>query len=466
MTRRFGLLCILGVFYAAYAGGATATAQRLVTPAGQSGDAAQPAPVALPLTLSDAVARALLYNIDILNGQHDVDEARAVHDQATSRLLPHLTTRTAMSSQQVNLAAFGFSGFPGTPSVVGPFPLFDSRLFLSQAILDLDALHHNRAEATHADIARLDAQQTRGVVVLTTVNLYLQAVSDRARIAAASAQFDTATALHDLAVGLKQAGMVAGIDVLRADLQRQTARQRVLEAEHAFEKRKLLLARAIELPLGQPFVLTDTVPYRPLDDTSVERALGEALALRPDYRAAQAEVDAAEAARSAAVAERLPAVDLAADVGTVGRTPTQDAHGTFSVVGSIRVPIFQGGRVSARVAEADALLRRRRDELASFRSRVEYDVRVALLDERVAAEQVELARRSMDLAEQELEQARNRFAAGISGNIEVVEAQASVATATDNHIAGVYAHNFAKAAFSHAVGGAETGIMRVLGEQP
>ena len=345
--------------------------------------------------------------------------------------------------------------------MVGPFQLFDTRLFLSQSILDFDALHNRRAEGLHVDIARLDADETRRLVVLATSNLYLQSVSAGVRMEAANAQLDTATALHDLASDLKQAGLVAGIEVVRAELQRDAARQRVIVVEHEFEKRKLLLARTIGLPLGQPFVLTDTVPYGPLDDVSLDVALEDAFESRPDYQAAQARVEAAEAERRAAVGERLPVVEVAADFGSLGRTPTQDAHGTFSVVGSVRVPIFQGGRVSASIAEAGAHLRRLRDELASFRGQIEYEVRAAVLDLRVAAEQVQLAERSVRLAAQELDQARNRFAAGIVSNIEVVEAQAAVATATDSHISGLYAHNVAKGALAHAVGTAEANMTRV-----
>jgi outer membrane protein TolC/TolB-like protein len=418
----------------------------------------------LRLTISDAVARALRANIDLLNGQHRVAEARADYTRANSRLLPHVTTRTAMSAQQINLAAFGFTAFPNTPDVVGPFGIFDSRVFFSQSLLDFDALHNRRAEGLEVDIARLDANETRRLVVLATGNLYWQGVTAAARIEAAQSQLDTATALHRLARDLKQAGMVAGIEVLRAELQRDAARQRVIDAEHDFEKRKLLLARTIGLPLGQRIVLTDSVPSRPLDDINLDAALAEAFASRQDYQAAMARVEAATAKRRAAAGERLPVVDVTADFGTNGRTPTQDAHGTFSFVGSVRVPIFQGGRVGAAIAEADARLRRARDELDSFRGQVEYDVRAALLDLTVAAERVRLAERSVDLATQELEQARNRFAAGLTSNIEVIEAQSAVATATDNHLGGVYAYNVATGALAHAIGTTEVSMIRTLGE--
>ncbi len=420
----------------------------------------------LRLTVSDAVARALRNNMDLLNGEHRVAEARADYKRATSRLLPHVTTRTAMSAQQINLAAFGFTAFPDVPDVVGPFGIFDSRVFLSQSLLDVNALQNRRAEGLEVDVARLDASETRRLVVLATGSLYWQGVTAAARIEAARAQLDTATALHGLARSLKQAGMVAGVEVLRAELERDAAHQRVIDAEHDFEKRKLLLARTIGLPFGQQVVLTDVIPTRPVADLSLEPALAEAFASRQDYQAALARVEAAKARRRAAAGERLPVVDVTADFGSNGRTPTQDTHGTFSLVGSVRVPIFQGGLVGAAIAEADTRLQRAQDELASFRGQVEYEVRAALLDLTVAAERVQLAERAVSLATQELEQARNRFAAGLTSNIEVIAAQAAVATATDNHLGGVYAYNVATGALAHAIGMNEARMLRALGELP
>ena len=420
----------------------------------------------LRLTLEDAIGRALRNNLGLLNGLNEIDEAASAHRRAKSQLLPHLTSRTAWSSQQINLAAFGFTGFPDLPSVVGPFPLFDTRLHLSQSLFDLDALNHARAESMEVTVAGLRLEETRRLVVLTASNLYLRGGAAAARIAAVQVQHDTAQTLYDLAADLKAGGLVAGIDVLRAELQRDSARQRVIVAERDFERAKLTLARMIGLPLGQSFVLTDAAPDISTADISLEEALTEAYAGRPDYRAAVTRVEAAESHRRAATSERLPSVDLAADVGRLGQGPVQNAHSTYTVAGSVRIPIFQGGRVGARVLEADAQLRRRRDELAAFRGQVDYEVRVALLDVRAAAEQVQLSTRSVAIASQELVQARNRFAAGVASNIEVVEAQESVATATDTHISARYAHNVAKISLAHAIGATESRITESLGVQP
>jgi outer membrane protein TolC len=294
------------------------------------------------------------------------------------------------------------------------------------------------------------------------VNLYLEAVAGASRIEAAHAQQETAQTLFQQASDMKAAGVVAGIDVLRAQVQVQNGRQRTIRAENDFEKAKLQLARAIGLPPGQPFTLTDRIPYAPLAEVTLEAALKTAFESRADYLAARERVAAAESAQRAASAERLPTLRLDADYGAIGQTPS-DAHSTFRVAAMVRVPIFDAGRSTAHRLESGADLQRRRAELEDFRGRVEYDVRAALLDVGAARQQLEAAQANVTLAGQELEQARDRFAAGVAGNLEVAQAQEAVAGASDSYIAALYAHNLAKASLARAVGTTEQSVMTFLG---
>jgi outer membrane protein TolC len=261
---------------------------------------------------------------------------------------------------------------------------------------------------------------------------------------------------------MKQSGIVAGIDVLRAQVQVQNQRQRTISAENDLEKTKLQLARAIGLPTGQPFTLTDRIPYAPLIDVSLESALKTAFENRADYLAARERLAAAEASRRAAADERLPTVHMDADYGAIGQG-LSDAHSTFRVAATLRIPIFDAGRSIGRRLESEAELTRRRAELEDFRGRVEYDVRAAFLDLRAASQQLEAAQANITLAGQELEQARDRYAAGVAGSLEVTQAQESVAGASETYIAALYAHNLAKASLARAVGTAEQSVMSFLG---
>ena len=413
----------------------------------------------LPLSAKDAVTRALEYNLGLLLQQQALQSARGARWRALEDLLPNVKGSVGESRQIIDLAAYGFKA---DPSVVGPFNVFDARLFVSQPVIDLSALHHARAAAATERAESKSIQFARDLVILVTVNLYLQTIAAASRVEAAHAQQATADALYRQATDLKSAGVVAGIDVLRAQGRIQTERQRAIEAENDLEKSKLRLARAIGLPVGQPIRLTDTIPYAAADTITIESAMTVALASRADYHAAKERLLAAEAEQRAAVGTALPSLHVDADYGTIGPT-TSELHQTFRVAATVKVPIFDAGKSKARRIEADAEIKRRQAELDDLQGRVELEVRTAVLDLRAAGQQVEAARTNATLAAQELEQARDRFAAGISGSLEVTEAQSAVAAASDAYINALYAHNLAKASLVRAEGTAEQTVMTLLG---
>jgi len=187
-----------------------------------------------------------------------------------------------------------------------------------------------------------------------------------------------------------------------------------------------------------------------------------ALEQRADYLAAKSEVEAAQAARKAAMSALLPSLRLDGDWGAIGQTVSAAAN-TYSIAATIRVPIFDAGKTTARRIESESALRQREAELADLRGRIEYEVRAALLDLTAADQQVQAARTNTDLAGQQLQQARDRFAAGVAGNLELTQAQEAVAAATDSYISALYTHNLAKASLARALGIAETAVMQYLG---
>jgi outer membrane protein TolC len=413
----------------------------------------------IQLTVKDAVQRALQFNLGLLLQEQAAKTAGGARWRALASLLPDVSAAGTSSRQVINLDAYGF---PGEPSIIGPFNVFDARVYVSQPILDLRAVNEARAASAKERAERLGVRTARDLVTLVAVNLYLESVAAASRIEAAHAQQATAETLFKQASDMKNAGVVAGIDVLRAQVQLQNQRQRTIRAENDFEKSKLQLARAIGLPSGQPFALTDQIPYAPLADVTLESALKTAFESRADYLAARERVTAAQSSRRAASAEHIPTLHLDADYGAIGQTPS-DAHATFRIAGTLRVPLFDAGRSNARRIESEADLRRREAELEDFRGRVEYDVRSALLDLRAAGQQLEAAQANVTLAGQELEQARDRFAAGVAGSLEVSQAQQAVASASDSYIEALYAHNLAKASLARAVGTAEQSVMTFLG---
>jgi len=298
-------------------------------------------------------------------------------------------------------------------------------------------------------------------VVQAVANAYLLVIAGSSRVQALRAQVQTDEAIYDRTADQKHAGTAAAIDVLRANVELQQEQQQLIAQQDQVAKDKLALGRVIGLPAGQQFAIADAEPYSPLETMTPDQALRVAYEQRADFQSAKASVRAAEDSVSAARAERYPNVGVAADYGDVSTAPAS-SHGTFTFQAFAKFNIFDGGRISGDIIQARAALKQRQDELADLGGQIDYQVRAALLDIQSAADQVAVARRSLDLANETLTQARDRFASGVTDTIEVVQAQGSVAVANDNLIAALYAHNLAKVELARALGSTEQHIQNFM----
>jgi outer membrane protein TolC len=415
---------------------------------------------ALPLSFKEAIDRGLRNNLGLLLQGDTNLVAQSDKWKELSHLLPNVSASVSENAAQIDLAAEGLR-FPGLPPVVGPFGFFDARAYLTQSVFDWHAIQRERGAAENELAARYSYKDARDIVVLAVGNAYLVALSGAARVETEQAQVKTAQALYNKASDELKAGVIPAIDALRAQVELQSRQQQLIVSRNDYAKQKLALARAIGLPAGQPFILTDKEPYEPMTAPALEESLQRAYADRSDYQAALLKVRAAERFRRAATAEHYPSLDIAANYGDTGVT-VGDSHGSFQAGATLSIPIFQGGKARVDEFQAEATLRQSRQQLADLRSRIDYEVRTALLDLNAAADQVQVARSSVDLAEQTLTQAQDRFAAGITDNLEVVQAQETVATAHENYISSLYAHNLAKVTLVRAMGYAEEGVKRYL----
>lgn len=411
------------------------------------------------LSLREAVERALAYNLGTEGLTQAMRQARGQAHVARSALLPNVNGYLRETVLQQNLQAMGFRfnfHFPGIsiPTIVGPFNYYDLRAQLTQTVADLTAMNNYRSaqELMKADAASL--KDARDLVVLAAGGAYLQVIAAQARVNSARAQIDTARALFKQTQERRSVGLNPQIDVNRSQVQLQTEEQRLMSLENDLAKQKINLARVVGLPPNPAYEITDDVPYSPAPDLTVEQALKQALANRADLQAAEAQVRAAERAHSAARWEHLPSLAFEADYGAIGINPAQ-SHGTFTVSGTLRIPIWQGGRIEGEEQQADAALAQRRAELADTRGRVEADVRDALLDVQTAASQLAVARNNQKVARETLTLTRQRFEAGIADSVEVTQAQEAVVSADLDYITSVFAHNLGKVALARAMGHAE-----------
>jgi outer membrane protein TolC len=415
-------------------------------------------PGVLKISLQDAIQRGLQHNLGLLLADQDLGVARGQRWQQLSQLLPNLNTSTYIDDSKVDVAEFGFTGFPGIPTVIGPFAYFDSRAYLTQSVFDWQSVNNARAAGENLKVAQYTYRDARNLVVLAVGYAYVQAVADKATVGATTAQVDTAQALYQQASDQVNAGTAPSIDALRARVELQTQQQRLIQANNDLAIEKLTLARTIGLAPGQQFELTNNTPYQPLANLSLDEALKQAYASRPDYQAALASVRAADDSRRAAQAGYWPSLSFNADYGLAGTYPNVSTHGIFDVRGTLTVPIFQGGRVHGDVLQATARLRQSRERLENLRADIDMQVRSALLNLQSAEERVNVAKSNVDLARQTLSQSRDRFAAGVTDTVEVVQAQEQVTSAQQQYIASLYLDNYAKISLARALGVAETGV--------
>lgn len=418
------------------------------------------------LSLKEAIARGLEYNLGSVGLSTAMAQAHGQTRVARAALMPNVNGSVSETVQEINLKANGLrftSPFPGVgfPTIVGPFNYFDVRARLSQTLADFTALNNYRSAKETLRANQLYAQDSRDLVVLAVGGAYLQVIAAQARVNSAKAQLDSANALYQQTAQQKSVGLVAQIDVNKSEVQMLTQKQRLATLQNDLSKQKINLARLTGLAPNDRYDLTDEVPYQAAPPLAQEDAVQQALKDRPDIKAADAQIKAAERTLAAARAERYPSLAFNADYGDIGLNPAQ-SHPTFSASGTLSIPIFRGGRVEGDIEQANAALSQRKAEMEDLRSRVEADVRNAFLDLEAATSQVEVSRQNLDVTRQTLDLTRQRFDAGITDAVDVAQAQATVAGAELDYINSVFAHNVAKLSLARAVGGAPESVGRFL----
>ncbi len=406
-------------------------------------------PVAL--SLDNAVNFGLKQNLAGVLATDTITDARGQRWQALSELLPHVITDTGFGVHQINVkAAFGLT-IPNEPPIIGPFGYFDSRAYFTQSAFDWAAIERVRSSRAQLNAAEFGSKDACEVIVLVIVANYLLVIADQSEVESATSQRDSAKALFQQASDQKTAGLASAVDVLRSQVQLQSREQKLIVAQSNLAKQKLVLARAIGLPLGQAFEITTQVPYRELTASGLDEAIQGAYKSRPDFQSQMNRVRSAELERKAASAERYPSIGVETDYGLSGVNPGS-SHGTVDAAATLRIPIFQGGRVHGDVLRADASLTAERERLEDLRAKIDQEIRDVYLDLDAAAREVAVEKSAVTLATQNLEQSRDRFVSGVTDNIEVVQAQDALATASDAYIGSLYSYNLAKISLARATG--------------
>ena len=416
-----------------------------------------PPPPSLRLSFADAVRLASGEVPVVALASLRATEADARVRQARAALLPSASVGGFWLNRTFNSRSIGIS-FPGFPELIGPFNNYDARVSATQALFDWSSVRRVRAAGAQADGSRAERGVTVEASVLTAAVAYVQAVRAQAVVGARQADSAIAAELVGLAEAQRAAGVSPTIDVTRAQAQLARAQGLLLVAKNQLDRGRIDVTRALGLDPATPLTLTDSLaPSLGAADVSVRRdsAVSAALANRPDLRAEQARAAAARQTGSAIRAERLPRIEVAGDYGVNGPTAPH-AIATRDLTLQVSVPILDGFRREARLDEQDAVVRESQVREADLRRQIAAEVDAALLDLGSAAAQQLVAREELRLAESELSQARERFKAGVAGNIDVITAQVGLVRARDTEIDARFAAATARISLARAAGVART----------
>jgi outer membrane protein TolC len=405
------------------------------------------------LGLREAIQRGLDFNLGAVGMANAIRQAHGQERVARSALMPSLSGAFRENYLTEDLQALGIR-IPTFPAVIGPVSYFDLRATLTQSFVDMTALNNLRASKEVVRANEQSVEDAKDLIVLAVGASYLQVIAAKARVESARAQLETTKAVYQQTAQYRQAGVAAQIDVNRALVQQKTQQQRLATLENDLARQKINLARLTGLPVNQNYEIGDEVVYAAPPPLTVEDAVKQALGSRADLKAAEAQIRAAERARAAARAERLPSLAVSADLGEIGPRFNEGQH-TYTVAGSLKIPVWQGGRAAGDIEQADAALDQRRAELLDTQGRVESDVRNSFLDLEAASSQLELARSNQDLARETLRLSREKFDAGVTDSVEVVQSQEAVASSDLDYITALFAHNLAKLSLARAMGHAE-----------
>lgn len=414
----------------------------------------------LHLTLRDAITMALRYNLGQVESGENARVARGERLRAMSALLPQVNASAAENVTQFSAATLGIK-IPQIPAVIGPFSYSTAQASASQSLFNFESIQRFRAARNSEQAAQLNYNDTLDVITLIVGNAYLEVIQAKSRIDAEEAQVKNAQALYNQAVDQLQSGTSTKIDVTRSGVQLHTEQYNMSIAENNFAIAKLNLSRAIGLPLGQAFDLADQFPYADIHPQTVEDALNTAYKTRSDFRAALSVVKSAQQQLAAARGERYPVLAANGDYGVQGPN-FGTLHSAFTFQAGVSVPIFTSGRIKGDITEAEAALHQRKAEAENLRGQIDYDVRTAFLNLHAAQQQVTVAKENVDLANENLSRSQERFAAGVTDSVEVVQAQQALASANDQYISSLYNHNSSKLQLARALGVARTNYNQYL----
>ena len=407
----------------------------------------------LRLTLDQAVGLALKQNptaqIAILTA------AQSEQDKNIARadLLPQVNASISDQAQKVNLRAQfgGQTPFPGFPKTLGPYQLFSAGPTFGGPVFDLTLWRRYQAAQSTMRAGKSNSLSAREQVILLVVSQYIGTLRAVADVQASRSRVELAQALYDQAADLQKEGVGTGIDTLRANVELQNEKQRLIQAETNRETSLYGLSRLLNLDPRQPIELGDSLSFFDTPQPEVEPSLELALAERQEWKALESQLKAAGYQKRASQDSRLPSLRFDGNFAYVG-TSSSTTLPTYNYAATVKLPLFTGGRIHSEIVRADLEIRKLEQQQDDLRNQIALDVKTALINLNSARNEVQVANLGVQLSNEEVDQARDRFKAGVANNIEVIQAQDALSRANDNQITALYRFNQGRADLARAIG--------------
>jgi outer membrane protein TolC/ABC-type transporter Mla MlaB component len=405
----------------------------------------------LKLTLDKAVSLALRQNttaqIAVLQAAESVQDKNI----ARAGLLPQADLQTWDAVRRSNIEAQLGLQIPGFPQHIGPINVFNAGPNFGMPVFDLALWNRYRSARELANAGRANSLSTREQVILLVVSQYIGTLRAMATVGASQSRVNLAQALYDQAADLQKEGVGTGIDTLRANVELQNETQALLVAQTDRDSSLYALNRILNLDPHQEIALADSLSFFDTPQPDVNASIDEALGTRQEWKAIESQEKAAEHDKRASQDLRLPNLRVDGNWAYQG-TRLNNGIPIYNYQATLDVPIFTGGRTRAEIVRSDLQLRVIHEQKSDLRNQISLDVKNALLNLKSARSQVEVSTLGVQLANQEVYQARDRFKAGVANNIEVIQAQDALARANDNEIAALYRFNQARADLARSTG--------------
>ena len=407
----------------------------------------------LRLTLDQAVGLALKQNPTAQVAILQASQSEQDKNIARADLLPQGNAKISDEAQKVNLLAQfgGKTPFPGFPKTLGPYQVFSAGPSFGTPVFDLTLWRRYQAARDTVGASKANSLSTREQVILLVVSQYIGTLRGMANVQASQSRVDLAQALYDQAADLQKEGVGTGIDTLRANVELQNEKQRLIQAQTDRETSLFALSRLLNLDPRQVIELGDSLSFFDTPQPEVESSIELALAERQEWKALESQIKAAEYQKKASQGSRLPSLRFDGNFAYVG-TSSNTTLPTYTYQASVNMPLFTGGRIHAEIVRADLEIKKLDRQKDDLRNQIALDVKTALLNLQSARNEVQVANLGVQLSKEEVDQARDRFKAGVANNIEVIQAQDSLARANDNQIAALYRFNQARADLARSIG--------------